>query len=250
MDPRLLRDGIARPARASPASGVSSRRSSRRTTRGRQCSSRHRSTFRVYMVVAAVGTVLAAGYLLWMFQRVGSARRRPSSRARTSTTCTCRVDRVDADAAPHRGPRRVPEPALPLTNPAVNHLAHVDRMMPAADHEPPSSTTTRSRPRSSSRATIVVVLIADLFFEDARGRRRGSRRSACWPRSYRSSRSRSTATPGHVRRRLHGRSLRARIERVLPRGRVHHVLLSVDYISEGDYYQGEYYFLLLTRCSA
>ena len=27
-------------------------------------------TFRVYMVVAAVGTVLAAGYLLWMYQRV------------------------------------------------------------------------------------------------------------------------------------------------------------------------------------
>jgi NADH-quinone oxidoreductase subunit M len=28
------------------------------------------TTFRVYMVIAAVGTVLAAGYLLWMFQRV------------------------------------------------------------------------------------------------------------------------------------------------------------------------------------
>ena len=27
------------------------------------------STFRVYMVIAAIGTVLAAGYLLWMFQR-------------------------------------------------------------------------------------------------------------------------------------------------------------------------------------
>jgi len=27
-------------------------------------------TFRVYMVVAAIGTVLAAGYLLWMLQRV------------------------------------------------------------------------------------------------------------------------------------------------------------------------------------
>jgi NADH-quinone oxidoreductase subunit M len=27
-------------------------------------------TFRVYMVIGAVGTVLAAGYLLWMFQRV------------------------------------------------------------------------------------------------------------------------------------------------------------------------------------
>ncbi|MEY2399498.1 MAG: NADH-quinone oxidoreductase subunit [Actinomycetota bacterium] len=28
------------------------------------------TTFRVYMVVASIGTVLAAGYLLWMFQRV------------------------------------------------------------------------------------------------------------------------------------------------------------------------------------
>jgi NADH-quinone oxidoreductase subunit M len=27
-------------------------------------------TFRIYMVIAAIGTVLAAGYLLWMFQRV------------------------------------------------------------------------------------------------------------------------------------------------------------------------------------
>jgi NADH-quinone oxidoreductase subunit M len=27
-------------------------------------------TFRVYMVIAAIGTVLAAGYLLWMYQRV------------------------------------------------------------------------------------------------------------------------------------------------------------------------------------
>ena len=28
------------------------------------------NVFRVYMVIAAVGTVLAAGYLLWLFQRV------------------------------------------------------------------------------------------------------------------------------------------------------------------------------------
>ena len=28
------------------------------------------------------------------------------------------------------------------------------------------------------------------------------------------------------------------------------ILLSTTYIEEGDYYQGEYYFLLLTRCSA
>jgi NADH-quinone oxidoreductase subunit M len=31
-------------------------------------------TFRVYMVVAAIGTVLAAGYLLWMFQRVAMGK--------------------------------------------------------------------------------------------------------------------------------------------------------------------------------
>jgi NADH-quinone oxidoreductase subunit M len=30
----------------------------------------HLGLFRAYMVIAAVGTVLAAGYLLWMFQRV------------------------------------------------------------------------------------------------------------------------------------------------------------------------------------
>jgi NADH-quinone oxidoreductase subunit M len=35
------------------------------------------TTFRIYMVVAAIGTVLAAGYLLWMFQRVAMGRVKP-----------------------------------------------------------------------------------------------------------------------------------------------------------------------------
>src|SRR5829696_8173975 len=35
------------------------------------------TTFRVYMVIAAVGTVLAAGYLLWMFQRVAMGKVKP-----------------------------------------------------------------------------------------------------------------------------------------------------------------------------
>jgi NADH-quinone oxidoreductase subunit M len=34
-------------------------------------------TFRVYMVIAAVGTVLAAGYLLWMYQRVAFGTPKP-----------------------------------------------------------------------------------------------------------------------------------------------------------------------------
>jgi NADH-quinone oxidoreductase subunit M len=35
------------------------------------------TTFRIYMVIAAIGTVLAAGYLLWMFQRVAMGRVKP-----------------------------------------------------------------------------------------------------------------------------------------------------------------------------
>jgi NADH-quinone oxidoreductase subunit M len=34
-------------------------------------------TFRTYMVIAAIGTVLAAGYLLWMFQRVAFGKVKP-----------------------------------------------------------------------------------------------------------------------------------------------------------------------------
>ncbi|MGZ4756563.1 MAG: complex I subunit 4 family protein [Acidimicrobiia bacterium] len=34
-------------------------------------------TFRIYMVIAAVGTVLAAGYLLWMYQRVAFGEPKP-----------------------------------------------------------------------------------------------------------------------------------------------------------------------------
>jgi NADH-quinone oxidoreductase subunit M len=34
-------------------------------------------TFRTYMVIAAIGTVLAAGYLLWMFQRVAMGQVKP-----------------------------------------------------------------------------------------------------------------------------------------------------------------------------
>ena len=35
------------------------------------------ATFRTYMVIAAVGTVLAAGYLLWMYQRVAMGTPKP-----------------------------------------------------------------------------------------------------------------------------------------------------------------------------
>ena len=74
---------------------------------------RHARTFRVYMVIAAIGTVLAAGYLLWMFQRVAFGKREARVRGRPHPRRPrARVDRVDAAAAPHRGARRLPEPHL------------------------------------------------------------------------------------------------------------------------------------------
>ena len=47
-------------------------------------------TFRTFMVIAAVGTVLAAGYLLWLYQRTAfgepHGRVRPRDRCTTSTS--------------------------------------------------------------------------------------------------------------------------------------------------------------------
>ena len=96
LDPRLLRDGVARAARASPASGASSRRSCRRSSPARGLSRDRCSAS--YMVVAAIGTVLAAGYLLWMLQKVafGDAEAGVRRRAHPRRD-TYRVDRVDAD---------------------------------------------------------------------------------------------------------------------------------------------------------
>ena len=66
LDPRLLRDGVARPARPGRVLGRVPRHPRRPTTRPPGLSE---ELFRAYMVVAAVGTVLAAGYLLWLLQR-------------------------------------------------------------------------------------------------------------------------------------------------------------------------------------
>ncbi len=99
-------------------------------------------------------------------------------------------------------------------------------------------------------ATIVVVLVADLFWPDrvAVRSRRGSRRSACSPRSIpvdhaggrrhrprRCSAARSSSTTTRSRSRASSSS-----------SRTSSLLMSVDYIGDGDYYQGEFYFLLLT----
>ena len=51
------------------------------------------------MVIAAIGTVLAAGYLLWMFQRVAFGKPEGGVRGRAHPRRPrARVDRVDAAA--------------------------------------------------------------------------------------------------------------------------------------------------------
>ena len=80
LDPRVLARWRRSVCPASPASGASSPRSSRRTSPlpfGLFGGSTARSTFRTFMVIAAIGTVLAAGYLLWMFQRVAFGKPKP-----------------------------------------------------------------------------------------------------------------------------------------------------------------------------
>ena len=69
--------------------------------------------FRAYMVIAAIGTVLAAAYLLLALParrvRRGERDLRPRARPRRDAA---RVDRMDAAARRHRGLRHLPEPDL------------------------------------------------------------------------------------------------------------------------------------------
>ena len=70
-------------------------------------------TYRTFMVIAAIGTVLAAGYLLWMYQRVAMGTPKPEFEdAHIHDVHGPGVDRVDAAAARHRRLRHLPQPHL------------------------------------------------------------------------------------------------------------------------------------------
>ena len=63
--------------------------------------------FRVYMVIAAIGTVLAAAYLLWLLQRTafGTPSEEFADDPHIHDASSVRVDRLDAAADPDRGVR-------------------------------------------------------------------------------------------------------------------------------------------------
>ena len=78
------------------------------------------------MVIAAVGTVLAAGYLLWMFQRVALGKPKPEFERRPHPRrARAGVDRLDAAAAAHRGARLYPQLLFKMTDlPRRPHLVN------------------------------------------------------------------------------------------------------------------------------
>ena len=148
--------------------------------------------FRGYMVVAAIGTVLAAGYLLWMFQRTafGTPKEEfadahihdmhgPEWLAWTPMLAADR--RCSASTRPRSSAsptRRCGAATAALRGLAVRCPRRARR----------TSTTTRSRRRSSSPASLVVVLLARPGRRRAAQVRppRASPASACWPRWSRS----------------------------------------------------------------
>ena len=216
-------------------------------------------TFRTYMVIAAVGTVFAAGYLLWLFQRTsfgtptGGVRR--GARPRRPRL---RVDRVAADAHPDPRARHLSRTSSSRSPTRCSpRWARPSRRWAPSSCSPPSSsrrstalrsTSTRSRRSSSSPARSW---------------------SCCWPTSSRPSGSRGIVPQlagigilarwcrcsrwpldGDDRVMFGGAYVVDNFALVLKVlflvGAYVVVLLSTNYIAEGDYAEGEYYFLLLS----
>ena len=242
--------GLPGPRRAS---GASSRRSCRRSN---PAAASVEPLFRIYMVVAAVGTVFAAGYLLWMLQKVAFGVPKPEFAdahihdvrpfewtawipilllivvlgvfPNLMFQVTDDAVRVDRDAVRIEDDRsglavaQVPGDASARRGEGRRRLTCCSPRPRTSRTRP--STGTRSRPTSSSSATIVVVLVADLLAARPRGvadvaHRRGRRARRADPdRHARARRPR----PLDVRRRVRRRQLRARVEGLLPRRDVHH----------------------------
>ena len=232
LDPRLLRRWRRSACPAWPGSGASSPPSSRPTTRRRACP---RSCSAPTWSIAAVGTVLAAGYLLWLLpahrlrHAQGGVRRRAHPRRARRPSGWRGSPMLVADPRA----RRLPEPHLPRHRPRRDrdgrHLRR--RWASSRSCSPPcaagrrrsprrTSTTTRSRPRSCSPAPSCVVLLADLVHAGGLARHRAAdrRHRAARPRSSRCSRWPSTAPTGSMFGGAYvGRQLRAGAQGAVPR---------------------------------
>ena len=221
------------------------------------------------MVVAAIGTVFAAGYLLWLSSAPRSApRRRSSPTTRTSTTCTVTecVAWVPMLVL-HRRARLLPQPHLPRHRPGRH--PHVDgRTSSGRGAEPscsPSSDVDVGHAPDvdyhalAPEIVLVGAIVVMLLRRPVRPRATQVARCRRSPASACSARARPGAHAGRRRHRP-GRCSAAPTSSTTSRwcsrpcssssGYVV-VLLSTNYIAEGDYWEGEYYFLMLVaRCWA
>ena len=197
------------------------------------------------MVIAAIGTVLAAGYLLWMFQKVAFGKVSAEFENSTSTTSTVRSG--------SRGSRSWPSSSFSASTrtSCSSHRprGHAHRQRHVEGHLGESHRRLRH-----DRARIVLT---------------GFISSCSWPissgrsgRAWTSSRIASigvlaalipviTLAFDGARRELFGGAFVVDNYALALMGfflvvAYISILLSADYIGEGDYYQGEFYFLLLT----
>ena len=224
--------------------------------------------FRAYMAIAAIGTVFAAGYLLWMFQRVafGTAKdefeRLPHPRRPRAG-----VDRVDAAARrhprlrdlppphlrrhrlgrePHRQRRRRRRPGRGRGGPSVMLLAVAQAAQ--TGFTAPHLDYHALAPEIVLSVVLAAVLLADLVLDETKK----------WViPSIASFGLLATFVP-IITLALYGDDVRsmvggayvvdnfALVLKALFIGVGYVVLLlSNTYVEEGDYYEGEYYFLLL-----
>ncbi len=230
LDPRLLRDGLARPSGPRRVLGrVPGHPGGLQPGAGparRDCSA---STWSI----AALGTVLAAGYLLWLFQRTSFGT--PTDEfadERHPRRAAHRVDRLDTAGRPHRRPRHLPE----------HHLLDHRRRRPivAADAVPRGGAVAGSR--CSLLAQVGEFVRPDARLPRARARDRAGRHDrrraagrpadptgagqcgVARPRRHRLARvddpgadpRHRRCRPGDVRRRLRGRRLLARAQGAVP----------------------------------
>ena len=126
------------------------------------------------MVVAALGTVLAAAYLLWLYQRVafGTPTEEFAHDPHVHDVSLHRVRRLGADAGPDRGARLLPEHHLPRHQPGRDQ--HV-RPSPGPGADPllahlvtfawdaPSVDLHALAPEIVVAATLVILLVVDAF---------------------------------------------------------------------------------------
>ncbi len=217
--------------------------------------------FRFYMVVAAVGTVFAAGYLLWMLQKVAFGTPKAEfEHAHIHDVSSFEWTAWVADPRPDPRARHLPQHRLPRDRRRGD--AH-DRRDRGRDPMIESSLTCSPPPTSIPNpvldwhalapeiiivATIAAVLVADLLLPD-RDAWQTSRiasigvLAALVPVV-------TLAASGHDRYMFDGAyavdHYAIALKGFFLVATYITILLAVDYIDEGDYYKGEFYALLLT----